>query len=324
VAESLPFEVDEDDGSGESAKASSVLVVDDEWLVLDVFKRLLGKEGDLAVETAESGEAAVRRIKEKKFDLLITDKNLPGMGGLELIYKARALQPAMEAVMITGYANSESLLEALAVGASDYLTKPFDDLKVVRAKIRAALERRVQKTRGREKTRALAKDAQAMLAKGRGAQDTAWDQLDKEFAAYEQQIKRGGDGYVLVKGRLEAVSTLASEGVKAYREGDLAPGLPVAVLVLDTSHPTWREDAEAAMAKPDCDVLLLAGPDAGLSDLLEALSMHLELVGFGLSSEAGMTALPTRVRALLMQRAVQRAQTNLARALETFRAALGK
>ena len=324
MAELLPFDIDEDDGGADATLASSVLVVDDEWLVRDVFQRLLARESDLAVETVESAEAAIRRCKEKKFDLLITDKNLPGMGGVELIEKARALRPSMEAVMITGYANSESLLEALARGASDYLTKPFDDLKVVRAKIRAALERRSQKVKDREKARALAKEAQALLDKGKGAKDTAWDELDKQFAAYEQLIRKGGDGHVLVKGRLEAVSTLAAVGLKAYRDGDLAPNSPVAVLVLDTSHPTWREDADAAVAKAESDVLLLAGPEAGLPELLEALSMHLELVGFGLSGDAGMQQLPNKVRALLMQRAVQRAQANLARALEVFRVALGR
>jgi CheY-like chemotaxis protein len=322
VADLLPFDIDEDDAGSDATLASSVLVVDDEWLVRDVFQRLLAKETDISVETVESGEAAIRRLKEKKFDLLITDKNLPGMGGVELIEKGRALRPSMEAVMITGYANAESLLAALAHGASDYLTKPFDDLKVARAKIRAALERRTAKVKDREHARALAKEAQRLLDKGRPAKDALWDELDRHFAAYETSIKKGGDGHVLVKGRLDAVSALAAVGLKAYRPGELPANAPIAVLVLDTTHPTWREDADAVLAQGDTDVLLLAGPEAGLPELLEALSLHLDLVGFGLSGDAGLHQLPTRVRALLMQRAVQRAQHNLAKALEAFRTAL--
>jgi CheY-like chemotaxis protein len=245
------------------------------------------------------------------------------MGGVELISRSRALRPNLEAVMITGYATSESLLAALAAGATDYLTKPFDDLKVVRAKIRAALERRVQKLKERDHTRALAKDAQAMLAAGRDVRDQTWEALDRAFSEYEAAIRKGGEGQVLVQGRLETISVLAAAGIKAYRQGD--PGtidaVP-AVLVLDTAHPTWHEEADAAAAAGTVDVLLLAGPEAGLPELLEALTMHLDLVGFGLTNEAGLQLVPQKVRALLLQRAVLKAQAQLTRALEAFRAAL--
>ena len=323
MADSLPFDVEDEDAAADATLASSVLVVDDEWVVRDVFQRLLSRESDLSVESVESAEAALRRIKEKKFDLLITDKNLPGMGGVELIEKGRALRPSMAAVMITGFANAESLLAALAHGASDYHTKPFDDLKVVRAKIRAALERRTLKVKDREKSRALAKEAQALLDAGRAARDNSWDELDREFSVYESTIRKGGDGYVVVKGRMEAISVLAGAGIKAYAPGDRSPNdPPPAVVVLDTSHPTWREDADLTQQKGESDVLLLAGPEAGLPELLEALSAHLELVGFGLAGDAGLNQLPNKVRALLMQRAVQKAQAGLSRALEAFRAGI--
>ncbi len=85
--------------------------------------------------------------------MLITDKNLPQMSGIELIAEARRLQPALEAMMITGYASSESVIAAFAAGASDYILKPFDDLRVLRAKVRAALERRAERVKGREQAR---------------------------------------------------------------------------------------------------------------------------------------------------------------------------
>jgi CheY-like chemotaxis protein len=320
----LPFDIDEDDGAGEATLASSVLVVDDEWVVRDVFSRLLSRESDLSVEAVESAEAAIDRLQEKKFELLITDKNLPGMGGVELIAKGRALRPAMEAVMITGYATAESLLAALAAGATDYLTKPFDDLKVVRAKIRAALEQRTNKVQGRQRARALAREAQALLSKGGAAKDAAWDALDKAFGDYEAAIKGGGSGLVTVEGRPEAVDLLVAAGLNAQSAGPRGPlGLPAAVMVVDTSHPTWREDAETLVGYTDGDVLLLAGPDAGLPELLEALTLKMELVGFGQTNEAGLQQLPAKVRALMMTRAVNKAQAALSAALEQFKATLG-
>src|SRR4051812_37431516 len=85
--------------------ASSVLVVDDERVVCDVFARLLANEHGIAVALAASAEEALELLGERRFDLMITDKNLPGMGGVELIAEARRRAPALEALMITGYAS---------------------------------------------------------------------------------------------------------------------------------------------------------------------------------------------------------------------------
>lgn len=322
--EPLPFDIDEDDGGDDgSTLARSVLVVDDEWLVRDVFTRLLSRENDLTLVTAESAEVALRRLQDRRFDLMISDKNLPGMSGVELIGAARKLRPALEVIMITGYATAESLLAALAAGATDYVTKPFDDLKVVRAKIRSALERRASRVRAREASRALAKQAQALLDGGRPAKDQSWDELERQFNAYEAAIKGGGQGKVVVQGRPEAIAALRAAGFDAAGQGATGPldGAP-AVVVLDTSHPTWREDAEAISEKGEAEVLLLAGPEADLPELLDALALHYELVGFGQSSAERLSALPAKVRALMMQGAVRRAQAELSRALGAFQQAL--
>jgi len=161
----LPFEIEEERPAPEpETLASNILVVDDEPVVRDVFRRLLSREQDMVVSVAEDAEQGLELIKKGRFELLITDKNLPGMGGIELIAEARAVRPMIEAVMITGYASSESLISAFAAGASDYLVKPFDDLKVVRAKIRAALQRRLDRGRLQLSSKEVAQQAAAMLA----------------------------------------------------------------------------------------------------------------------------------------------------------------
>ena len=86
----LPFDVDDEPGpEPSSTMASSILIVDDEPIVLDVLQRLLAGEADLDIATAESAELALQ-LMAGRFDLLVTDKNLPKESGIELIAGCRA------------------------------------------------------------------------------------------------------------------------------------------------------------------------------------------------------------------------------------------
>lgn len=311
----LPFDTDEEPTSGEQMLASNVLVVDDELVVRDVLRMLLQRETDLIVYTAETAEAALSQLRTTRFDLLITDKNLPGMGGIELIAEARKRQPALEAIVITGYASAESVLGALAAGASDYLTKPFDDLKVVRARVRAALDRSAERTKGRVAARALAAEASKRLAAGEDASEPVWTALELALREYEQAPARASAVPVKVVGREALVQVLRDAGLTA---GPAAPDpetLGTAdVVVLDTERSDWRELADALSQLP-CEVVLVARQEAELSDLLDALSLHMDLVGFGGGAMSGLAA---SVQSAALRRVVERAQEELARALDGF------
>ena len=117
----------------------TVLVVDDEAGVRELLTRLLEKKG-LTVRTAPDGESALALLARERFGCLITDKNLPGVSGVELIRKVRAQQPFCACLLMTAYASMESVLEALRLGASDYLEKPLPDLQLVVQKISRAME----------------------------------------------------------------------------------------------------------------------------------------------------------------------------------------
>lgn len=322
----LPFEVDDEpsspgSGSGE-ALVPSVLVVDDERIVLDVFVHLLSRETDLSVAVAETAESALALLRDRRFDLLITDKNLPGMGGVELIASARRLRPAIEAIVITGYASAESVLAALAAGAGDYLRKPFDDLQVVRAKIRASLDRRTAARESRKASKRIARDANALLAQGKLVPDPIWEALERELAVYESATREPGPGLVRVVASPNVVARLREEGFDATLASGSDPALSSAdVVVLDMDDPGWRPLAEG-LAGQSPDVVLLARPDADVGDLLDALSMHMDLAGFGASRSHAQGTVVSRVRALLMRRNVERTQAALSRALEAFRSAL--
>jgi CheY-like chemotaxis protein len=318
----LPFDTDEEEAKPEpETLASNVLVVDDEPVVRDVFQRLLAREQDMVVSVAEDAEQGLELIKKQRFELLITDKNLPGMGGIELIAEARAVRPNIEAVMITGYASSESLISAFAAGASDYLVKPFDDLKVVRAKVRAALQRRLDRRQSQISSKDMARQAAALLGQGKDAPEAVWRKLDTKFAEYEHAIRDGAGGTVIVVGTERTVEMLGKGGVQAQRVEPESPEVMAADVVVIETGPKmdWHPLAEKLMPLPP-DVVLVAGPESDLSDLLEAISLRVDLVGFG--GHAPPRLLPDRVRANLMRRSVERAQKELALALHEFKQSL--
>jgi len=109
-----------------------VLVVDDEKAMVLALKGLLSKEG-YQVETAGSGEEALRRLETGNFHLVITDLSMDGIGGMQVLERGRAIDPDLAVIMITAYGSEKIAVQAMKLGASDYLPKPFDndELRVV-------------------------------------------------------------------------------------------------------------------------------------------------------------------------------------------------
>ncbi|MGC4122805.1 MAG: response regulator [Myxococcales bacterium] len=118
----------------------SILVVDDEEVMRSLLVSLLEPEG-YTIHLAESGDEALQRIARQRYDLVISDKNLPGAAsGLEVARAARAQHQDTAVILITGYASLETAQEGLEIGLVDYLEKPFDDIAEVRRRVREVLE----------------------------------------------------------------------------------------------------------------------------------------------------------------------------------------
>lgn len=109
-----------------------ILVVDDEEIVGESCKRILEEDG-YEVETALSGEEALRKMKENPYDIVLTDLKMPGMDGMEVLKTIRKDYPDTIVIMITGFATVETAVESMKLGAFDYIPKPFtpDEVSIV-------------------------------------------------------------------------------------------------------------------------------------------------------------------------------------------------
>jgi excisionase family DNA binding protein len=101
-----------------------ILIVDDEQGVRDLLSRALSG-GDYDVDVAPDGRTAVEQLRTLEYDLLITDLKMPGMDGLSVIREARRIFPELPVIIITGYSTEASAIEAINLGVSGYITKPF-------------------------------------------------------------------------------------------------------------------------------------------------------------------------------------------------------
>jgi len=117
-----------------------ILVVDDEPHVVQIFQDLLAQRG-YEVESSSNGDDAIVKVTAGKFDLVLTDINLPGVDGLEVVRAAKAADKDTCVILITGYASTTTAIDALRQGAYDYITKPFDLWETAKA-IERGLESR--------------------------------------------------------------------------------------------------------------------------------------------------------------------------------------
>jgi PAS domain S-box-containing protein len=115
-----------------------ILVVDDEPLILNMAKEILNSEG-YQVETAGDGQQALQALETHAFDLVLTDMMMPDMSGMELVQHLRLHHPGTLAIVFTGYANYQDAVEAVKLGAFDYLPKPVQP-EILRHAIGRALE----------------------------------------------------------------------------------------------------------------------------------------------------------------------------------------
>ena len=125
-----------------SREAGRILIIDDEPIVREVLRDVLARE-DYSLTFAVDAETGLEAIDRQEFDLVVLDLMLPGMGGLEALTEIRRRDPDQVVVMLTAFGSVETAVQAMRMGANDYLTKPFKNDDVLRAVGRGLSHRRL-------------------------------------------------------------------------------------------------------------------------------------------------------------------------------------
>lgn len=126
---------------------AKILVVDDEQSNIEVMEKILSKEA-YAVVTAKQASIALNTLRRQKFDLVVTDLRMPGVSGLELLRAIRKEDTSIPVILLTAYGTVEDAVEAMKLGAVDFLSKPIK---------REVLLKAIQDTLGRKATEAEGK-----------------------------------------------------------------------------------------------------------------------------------------------------------------------
>ncbi len=111
-------------------KNNSILMVDDEILILKGICSIFDRK-EYQITTTDSGRRAVELLKKQSFDLVITDLVMGQIDGIQVLKKAKELNPEIMVIILTGYGNTKSVIEALRLGADDYLMKPCEPEEII-------------------------------------------------------------------------------------------------------------------------------------------------------------------------------------------------
>jgi len=115
-----------------------VLVIDDEQIVLDSVKKILSKE-NYEVDVSQDSKSGLEMALQKDYDIVLTDIRMPKIGGMRILRDIRRNKPSVPVVLITGYASVQSAVQAMKLGATDYIEKPFTPEELVDA-VSAAID----------------------------------------------------------------------------------------------------------------------------------------------------------------------------------------
>lgn len=107
----------------------SILVVDDQQDLRELLTRILAKEG-YSVDSVANGEEALGRLRQRPFNLVLTDVKMPGLNGFDLIQLIKKEFPSVGVIVMTAYGDSYTVKDALLLGADEYITKPFKSFEI--------------------------------------------------------------------------------------------------------------------------------------------------------------------------------------------------
>jgi DNA-binding NtrC family response regulator len=111
---------------------NKALVIDDEQIVLDSVSKILTDE-NYEVDVSLSGREGLNQAIQKEYDIVLTDIRMPDIGGMRVLRDVKRAKPSLPVVIITGYASVKSAVQAMKLGAADYIEKPFTPDQLLKA-----------------------------------------------------------------------------------------------------------------------------------------------------------------------------------------------
>lgn len=252
-------------------KPAKILVADDEAKIGQMLNEILSDDGYEVTSHVYSLDA-LRALKSTRYDLLLTDLKMPVLNGLELAKRAHKIDPELVIVVVTGYASTESVIEALRAGVADYITKPFDIGKLRRV-IKQALSDRNMRREDRQLLNQL-KRANLGLVKAR-------NELSEKISLAQASLSRTNS---VLQRRVNELSMLndVSRVVNS-------------VLDLEKLLEVYLEMVGSKIGIRNCSIMLLessCGPDNVRHDKLRIAAAigqaSGDLIGQELSTGAGI------------------------------------
>jgi len=208
-----------------------VLIVEDEAIMRESLRDWL-KDSGYDVETAEEGEEALQKIGEKEFSVAVLDLRLPGKDGLEVLKEATAKDPKIKGIVMTAYPSVETAVEAMRMGAIDYIVKPFAP---------DALERTLQEVLGPVQVEVKPRESKVEEAAAK-LPVVEEAEIEEPIAITEEEIPAR-----LEQGRTHFKAGRYGEALRAFQSIlHVAPG--------HIEARTWVRRAKEAQVKPRVEV----------------------------------------------------------------------
>lgn len=164
-------------------KMKPVLIVEDEAIMREALSDWLRDEG-YEVDTAEEGERALEKLRQQDFGVVVLDLRLPGKDGIEVLRQATAQNPGVKGIIITAYPSVETAVEAMKIGAVDYVVKPFAP---------DALEKSIQEVLGPVQVEIRAEETKAQAAEAPVVEEETADEIvaitEEEIPTHMEQGK---------------------------------------------------------------------------------------------------------------------------------------
>lgn len=134
----------------------NLLVIDDEETIRNVVRRVF-RGTEIQIYSAGTGEDGIEILRDNPVDVVLTDLRLPGISGVEVLKEAKRIDESIEVIVMTAYGTVDVAVEAMKLGAFDFITKPFETLEKLRRTVELAFERRILKRRTVELERELSR-----------------------------------------------------------------------------------------------------------------------------------------------------------------------